>query len=88
MINTVNPNDIESISILKDAATSAIYGVRGANGVILITTKTGSKGAATISYDGSATFTTNVAMPEMLNAQDYIGWHNKAREMDGLNPLW
>ena len=87
-LSQINPNDIESISILKDAATSAIYGVRGANGVILITTKTGSKGAATISYDGSATFTTNVAMPEMLNAQDYIGWHNKAREMDGLNPLW
>lgn len=88
MINTVNPNDIESISILKDAATSAIYGVRGANGVILITTKSGSKGAAQISYDGSVTFSTNVAMPEMLNARDYIGWHNKAREMDNLDPLW
>ena len=88
MINTVNPNDIESISILKDAATSAIYGVRGANGVILITTKSGSKGEAVISYDGSVTFTTNTAMPEMLNAKDYIGWHNKAREMDGLDPLW
>lgn len=88
MINTVNPNDIETISILKDAATSAIYGVRGANGVILITTKSGSKGATTISYDGSVTFTTNTAIPEFLSAQDYIGWHNKAREMDNLAPLW
>nr|WP_288331542.1 TonB-dependent receptor [uncultured Alistipes sp.] len=88
MINTVNPNDIESISILKDAATSAIYGVRGANGIILITTKSGSKGEASISYDGSVTFSTNTSMPELLNARDYIGWHNKAREMDGLNPLW
>lgn len=88
MINTVNPNDIASISILKDAATSAIYGVRGANGVILITTKSGSKGATTISYDGSVTFTTNTALPEFLNAKDYIGWHNKAREMDNLEPLW
>ena len=49
MINTVNPNDIASITILKDAATSANYGVRGANGVILITTKSGSEGATTIS---------------------------------------
>lgn len=88
MINTVNPNDIASITILKDAATSAIYGVRGANGVILITTKSGSEGATTISYDGSVTFTTNTALPEFLNAQDYIGWHNKAREMDNLAPLW
>ena len=88
MINTVNPNDIASISILKDAATSAIYGVRGANGVILITTKSGSEGATQISYDGSVTFSTNTALPEFLNAQDYIGWHNKAREMDGLAPVW
>ncbi len=88
MINTVNPNDIASISILKDAATSAIYGVRGANGVILITTKSGSVGEAKIAYDGSVTFSTNVAMPELLNAADYIGWHNKAREMDKLDPIW
>ena len=87
-VDLINPNDIASISILKDAATSAIYGVRGANGVILITTKSGSKGATTISYDGSVTFTTNTALPEFLNAKDYIGWHNKAREMDGLAPLW
>ena len=62
--------------------------MRGANGVILITTKSGSEGATTISYDGSVTFTTNTALPEFLNAQDYIGWHNKAREMDGLAPMW
>lgn len=87
-VDLINPNDIASISILKDAATSAIYGVRGANGVILITTKSGSKGATTISYDGSVTFTTNTALPEFLNAKDYIGWHNKAREMDNVEPLW
>ena len=83
----VNPNDIASISILKDAAAS-IYGVQGANGVILITTKNGGEGPAKISYDGSVTITQNTAMPEFLNARDYMYWHNKAREMDNLTPLW
>jgi TonB-linked SusC/RagA family outer membrane protein len=86
-MNQVNPNDIESISVLKDAS-AAIYGVQGANGVILITTKSGSEGAAKISYDGSVTMTQNTAMPQMLNAPDYMYWHNKARAMDGLTPLW
>ena len=87
-INSVDPNDIASVSVLKDAATSAIYGVRGANGVILVTTKSGTKGDARLTYDGSLTFTKNTAMPELLNAEDYIGWHNKARELDGLTPIW
>ncbi|WP_298648764.1 TonB-dependent receptor [uncultured Proteiniphilum sp.] len=86
-IDYVNPNDIESVSVLKDAS-AAIYGVQGANGVILITTKTGGEGPAKISYDGSVTLTQNTAMPEMLNAADYMYWHNKARSMDGLTPLW
>jgi TonB-linked SusC/RagA family outer membrane protein len=83
----INPNDVESISVLKDASAS-VYGVQGANGVILITTKSGSEGPAKISYDGSASITQNTAMPEFLNAADYMYWHNKAREMDGLAPLW
>lgn len=86
-MDTVNPNDIESVSILKDASAS-IYGVNGANGVILIITKRGGEGPAKISYDGSTSFVQNTAMPEMLNAADYMYWHNKARAMDGLNPLW
>jgi TonB-linked SusC/RagA family outer membrane protein len=83
----INPNDVESISVLKDAS-AAIYGVQGANGVILITTKSGSEGPAKISYDGSTTLTQNTAMPEFLNAADYMYWHNKARALDGLTPLW
>jgi TonB-linked SusC/RagA family outer membrane protein len=86
-MNNINPNDIETISILKDAAAS-IYGVQGANGVILITTKTGGEGPAKIAYDGSFTVTQNTAMPEYLNAKDYMYYHNKARAMDGLTPLW
>ena len=84
----LNPNDIASISILKDAATAAIYGVKAANGVILITTKTGTEGRSTVSYDGSVSFDTNTVVPEMLNAEDYIYWHNKAMEMDGATPYW
>jgi TonB-linked SusC/RagA family outer membrane protein len=83
----VNPNDIESISVLKDAA-AAIYGVQGGNGVILITTKAGGEGPAKIAYDGSFTMTQNTAMPDFLDAPDYMYWHNKAREMDGLTPFW
>ena len=83
----LNPNDIETVSVLKDASAS-VYGVQGANGVILITTKTGKEGAPKISYDGSYTATQNTAMPKFLNAVDYMYWNNKAREMDGLTPLW
>lgn len=55
-MNTINPNDIESIEILKDASATAIYGSRGANGVVLITTKKGSAGKVTINYSGSVSF--------------------------------
>ena len=87
LLDYLNPVDIESITVLKDAAAS-IYGVQGANGVILITTKTGGEGPAKISYDGSYSITDNTAMPEFLDAKDYMYYHNKARAMDGLTPLW
>jgi len=84
MLNTVNPSDIENVSILKDASTSAIYGVRGGNGVILITTKKGGEGKAKISYDVSGTVSLNTAFPKFLNGPDYLYWYNKASKMDGL----
>lgn len=86
-IDYINPNDVESISVLKDAA-AAIYGVQGANGVILITTKKGSAGATKIFYDGARVITQNTAMPDFLNASEYMYWNNKAKEMDGLTPMW
>ncbi|MCE6983983.1 hypothetical protein EI534_42865, partial [Pseudomonas frederiksbergensis] len=55
-IADVNPSDIESMEILKDASATAIYGSRGANGVILVTTKKGKTGRTTINYDGSFSF--------------------------------
>ena len=88
-MNYLNPNDIESISVLKDAAAAAVYGVRGGNGVIVITTKSGSKNEnATVSYEGSYTITHNVNEPELLNAEEYIYWYNRARVLDGMSPLW
>ncbi len=88
-MNSLNPSDIESISVLKDAAAASVYGVRGGNGVILITTKSGSKSDhATISYDGSFTITSNVGEPELLNAEEYIYWYNKTLTQDGKAPMW
>lgn len=54
-MGSLNPNDIESIDVLKDASATAIYGSRGANGVVIITTKKGKAGKPTISYNGSFT---------------------------------
>ena len=82
--NTIDPNDVESITILKDAASAAVYGVRAAHGVILVKTKRGSAdGRSSIKYSGSYTFSTNTRFPKFLNGADYAKWHNKAREMDG-----
>ena len=71
-ISNLNPNDIESLDVLKDAASSAIYGSRGANGVVIITTKKGVEGEARITYEGFASASNPWKLPEMLGAQDYI----------------
>ena len=64
----VNPNDIESMEILKDASATAIYGSRGANGVVLISTKKGKTGKVTINYDGSMSFSTIDSMTDWMNS--------------------
>ena len=88
MIN-LNPSDIESISVLKDAAAASVYGVRGGNGVIVITTKQGSKaGRATVSYEGSYTVSKNFNEPELLNAEEYIYWYNLGLRMEGKPDKW
>ena len=88
MVN-LNPSDIESISVLKDAAAASVYGVRGGNGVIIITTKQGSKaGKATVNYDGSYTLSQNFNEPELLNAEEYIYWYNLGLRMDGKADKW
>ncbi|HYH57560.1 MAG TPA: TonB-dependent receptor plug domain-containing protein, partial [Anseongella sp.] len=70
-LNVLNPSDIESIEILKDASATAIYGARGANGVILITTKSGKEGRATVSYEGYAGVQNSASKLDMLNAREY-----------------
>ena len=83
-INALNPNDIESIDILKDAASAAIYGARAANGVVLVTTKQGKEGRVIVSYDGFYGAQYLAKLPDMVNAQEYIQLYNLARKNSGL----
>jgi len=70
-MNSINPNDIESVEILKDASASAIYGARGANGVILITTKTGKKGEAKVTYESYFAQQELVKQPDICTGPEY-----------------
>ncbi|MDD7724897.1 MAG: TonB-dependent receptor [Bacteroidales bacterium] len=71
-LNGINPSDIESIDVLKDAASAAIYGARAANGVILVTTKQGKEGKVTAQYDGYVGVSNPLKRPATLGAQDYM----------------
>lgn len=81
-MNQVNPQDIESISVLKDAAASAVYGMRAANGVILVTTKRGEEGTATVNYSGRVVLSTPTALPQMMNGTQYMQWYNAGYQLD------
>lgn len=84
-IDFLSPNDIEAIDVLKDAASAAIYGSRAANGVILVTTKKGTKNRpATITYDGYYGVQNVYKTPSTLNAQEYMYIMDEGRVMDGL----
>jgi TonB-linked SusC/RagA family outer membrane protein len=71
-LNGLNPNDIESIDVLKDAASAAIYGARAANGVILVTTKQGKAGKLSIQYDGYVGWSNAYKVPGLVNAKQYM----------------
>ena len=71
-LDGINPNDIESIDVLKDAASAAIYGARAANGVILVTTKQGKEGKIELSYNGAMGWSNAYKRPQLLNAQQYM----------------
>lgn len=77
-MSDVNPNDIESMEILKDASATAIYGSRGANGVVLITTKKGKTGKVSINYDGTVTFSKIHSMTDWMNSGELIDWNRQA----------
>ena len=74
----VNPNDIESITVLKDAAASAIYGARAAYGVILVTTKKGSDKKVSVTYSGNVGATTPIRLPDMVNSLNFARYFNDA----------
>ncbi|MDR2805285.1 MAG: TonB-dependent receptor [Dysgonamonadaceae bacterium] len=82
-INYLNPKDIASVEVLKDAASAAIYGTRGANGVILITTKQGVKGSRVVNYDFSYGWQNPWKKKEVLNAQEYMTLMNEMQVNDG-----
>ncbi|MBN2814854.1 MAG: SusC/RagA family TonB-linked outer membrane protein [Bacteroidales bacterium] len=77
-IETLNPRDIASVDILKDASATAIYGSRGANGVILITTNRGQAGKMTFNYTGNVTIENLQDKAEMMNASEYLTWRRWA----------
>lgn len=79
-LNSINPNDIESIEILKDASSTAIYGARAANGVIIITTKKGREGRAVVTYNASYGIQKIANRIEMMTASEYMNEANKFKE--------
>jgi TonB-linked SusC/RagA family outer membrane protein len=88
-LNILNPSDIESISVLKDAASSSIYGVRGANGVILVTTKKGKEDSApNISYNGYIGMQTPTALPKFVGSPEYMQLLNESQVNVGRNPTY
>ena len=81
-LNDLNPSDIESIDVLKDAASAAIYGARAANGVILVTTKQGKAGKVQVNYDGYVGWQYLAKASDALDAQEYV-YSSKLREFNG-----
>jgi len=77
-LSNINPADIESIEILKDASAAAIYGSRASAGVVLITTKRGQSGKTRVNYDGWASWTSPARTPDLLNAREYVELKNEA----------
>lgn len=75
---SINPNDIESIDIAKDAAATAIYGSRAANGVVFVTTKKGKQGKTRVAYNGSVGWTKTYRLPKLLDAFQYTDYKNSA----------
>jgi len=83
-INTLNPNDIESIEVLKDASSTAIYGSQGANGVVIVTTKHGTSGKARISYNGYMGTNGFVQYPHPRSGQSYVDLRRAAYQATGV----
>lgn len=85
-INLINPNDIESLQVLKDASSASIYGSRAANGVVVITTKKGKEGKVNIAYDGYGGAMTVMRLPRLASASEYGNGLWEAFANDGITP--
>lgn len=81
-INDIDPNDIESVSVLKDGAAAAIYGLEAAGGVVIITTKRGKKGKPQLTYNGSFGVSMNANFPKFMNGPQFAHYYNMADMMD------
>lgn len=87
-INDLDPADIESFSILKDASATAVYGTRGANGVVVVTTKRGKAGKLHVNFKTNATYSYSPRMPEYTDAYQYATLANEARSVRGDDPVY
>ena len=85
-LSMINPNDIESMDILKDASATAIYGARGANGVVIITTKSGKKGTGKLSYETYFSFQEQAKLLDVMNLQQYARQQNELAVLYGQEP--
>jgi TonB-linked SusC/RagA family outer membrane protein len=85
-MNEINPNDIETISVLKDASSAAIYGARSANGVILITTKKGKEGKISVAYNGYYGVSTPTEFPDLAESWEYAEMYNIANGTQSYSP--
>jgi TonB-linked SusC/RagA family outer membrane protein len=85
-LNAINPQDVESVTVLKDAAASAVYGSRAAFGVVLITTKSGSVGKANVNYNNNFRFTSPLGLPTMMDSHNFALYWNEAAANDGEGP--
>lgn len=86
-LNNLSPNDIETITVLKDASSAAIYGSRATNGVVLITTKQGKSGKAQISYNGTVGFQQAINLVDMANTSEYVKIYNEAAMADNIGVI-
>ena len=87
-LDNLSADEIESIAVLKDAAATAIYGMRGANGVVVVTTKRGTDTPMKVNFTAQAGFNTAFKMPKFLDSVDYATLFNEARANDGLAPYY
>lgn len=85
-LSDITPDEIENISVLKDASSAAIYGSRAANGVVLVTTKRGKEGRTKVSYNGSVGFSKAAELPEMAHSYDYAKFYNIAAGTETYTP--